>query len=225
MTSDEQGEEILSAVAWATRVVLPKIKRDAEGARYLFPDPLPDFWRFSRHHSWYKHFYKIPGRIYPMLRIGVESPGKFGPSDTCDGELHWGFHLEEEVVERSDELPAVLMRDASFFVSADLSNFSLLRDDLGGRKEFTAVSEFFARCMLITCNIVRDRITRILLLIDPKPACAMQRLHFAGASDDGDEDEQIAVPDDDDSIGWTIVADAPVFCRAQALSPHYIKQN
>lgn len=176
---------------------MPRIKRDKENTGYLFPDPLPDFEKFAYAHSWYKHFRNNPGKLYPMLRIGEAEEG--GVIDLSkqwqvkdDTVLHWAFIQEHCLFENAlplrsgyhvSRLPWDLMRDCCFYVSDAYSCFSLRKDS----RDLEA-SRFFAQCMLNECNIVRDRITRVLLAIDPNPPTKML-LSFDQSIDAIEEEE------------------------------------
>lgn len=182
---------------WVRQVVLPRIKRDAENTRYLFPDPLPDFSKFAYAHSWYKHFRNSPGKLHPMLRIGEEQGS--GIVDLTkqqtvaeDAPLQWAFIQEHCLFENVktlqsgyhvSRLPWDLMRDCCFYVSDLYSSFNLSKES---RDRET--SAFFAQCMLRECNAVRDRITRILLAIDPNPPTKML-LSFDPAIDTVEEED------------------------------------
>ena len=168
--------------SWTEKVVLPLVKRDAENKRYLFPDPLVDFKDWSRAHSWYKHFRRCPGKFFPILRIGVESGGiRGGENDVTlkEKELHWAFieerFLFQEVKELQDGyhysmLPWQIMSDCFFHVS---NLFSELNLETNSSSETFEMSAFSVRCMLAECSRVRDRITRMLLAIDPNPPMEM----------------------------------------------------
>ena len=160
-------------IEWVREVVLPKIKRDPENTKYIFPDPMPDFKRNSNLHSWYKHFWHNPGKVYPILRLGNE-PGQSWDKSTDVENLHWAF-IENYVVHDStrggyyiDNLPWDIMNNHYIQLSHYYHSLSLYKreDPADLRYRF---AKFHSQCMFEECQIIQNRITRILLAIDPNP--------------------------------------------------------
>lgn len=176
-------------VDWVRQVVLPRIKRTPDNTRYLYPDPLPAFRTYSQMHSWYKHFRATPGQLFPMLRIGRDKQCLiFDKDDEAlpkDDSLNWTFVELHHLLDYEDgtgfcsgfqsaRMPWQIMHDCYFFVSHLYSQFSLYK----GNVQYDA-SALSARCMLLQCALVRERITRILLAIDPNPPTMQPLVHDA----------------------------------------------
>ena len=152
---------------WVSSVVLPRIERDEVTGKYRFPNPLSDFCDFSTLHSWYKHF-RDPGKVFPVLTIGRMKKHRFNDSDR--NKLHWTFILDNVLFDKVrgsyfvENLPWKIMQGCSFYLSHTFYGFSL--DDDG---RYLDDNIFFAKCMYNEVLRIQDRITRILLLIDPTP--------------------------------------------------------